>query len=63
MTSKELIEKLEKFPNAYVYINYEQNVEDEFVLAMADTNNILLVPIANLGELKVCQEFSVEEVR
>lgn len=44
-----------------MYINREKNIEDEFVVAKSDTDNILLVPIAELEELKICQEFSVEE--
>ena len=61
MTSRELIEKLKQYPDAYVYVNHEPNIEDEFVVAKSDTDNILLVPIADLKELKICQEFSVEE--
>lgn len=61
MISRELIEKLKQYPDAYVYINREKNIEDEFVVAKSDTDNILLVPIAELEELKNCQEFSIEE--
>lgn len=62
MFSRELIEKLKQYPDAYIYINHEQNIEDEFVVAKSDTDNILLVPTAKLKELKICQEFSVEEI-
>ena len=61
MTIRQLIEKLKQYPDAYVYINREKNIEDEFVVAKSDTDNILIVPTADLKELKICQEFSVEE--
>lgn len=61
MTTKELIAKLKQYPDSYVYINKEPNIEDEFVVAKSDTDNILLVPLHQVEELKICQEFSVEE--
>ena len=62
MKVKELIEKLQQYQDCYIYINRDLNIEDEFIVAKADTNNILLVPIAELGELKSCQEFSFKEI-
>lgn len=62
MITKELIEKLKQYPDSYVYINKELNIEDEFVVAKSDTDNILLVPLHQIEELKNCQEFSVEEI-
>ena len=62
MKVKELIEKLQQYQDCYIYINRDLNIEDEFIVAKADTDNILLVPIAELGELKSGQEFSFEEI-
>lgn len=62
MKVKELIEKLQQYQDCYIYINREINIEDEFIVAKADTDNILLVPIAELGELKSGQEFSFKEI-
>ena len=62
MKVKELIEKLQQYQDCYIYINRELNIEDEFIVAKADTDNILLVPIAELGELKSGQEFSFKEI-
>lgn len=62
MILKELIKKLQQYPEtAYVYINHELNIEDEFMVVKADTDNILLVPLAQLEELKNKQEFSFKE--
>lgn len=61
MTIKELlklIEELQVHPETYIYINYEQNYEDEFVLVRSDTDNLLLVPKCKFEELKDSQEFS-----
>ena len=62
MKVKELIEKLQQYQDCYIYINRDLNIEDEFIVAKADTDNILLVPIAELGELKSSQEFSFKEI-
>ena len=62
MKVKELIEKLRQYQDCYIYINRDLNIEDEFIVAKADTDNILLVPIAELGELKSGQEFSFKEI-
>lgn len=62
MKVKELIEKLQQYQECYIYINRDLNIEDEFIVAKADTDNILLVPIAELGELKSGQEFSFKEI-
>ena len=62
MKVKELIKKLQQYQDCYIYINRELNIEDEFIVAKADTDNILLVPIAELGELKSGQEFSFKEI-
>ena len=62
MKVKELIEKLQQYQDCYIYINRDLNIEDEFIVAKADTDNILLVPIAELGELNSGQEFSFEEI-
>lgn len=62
MKVKELIEKLQQYQDCYIYINRDLNIEDEFIVAKADTDNILLVPIAELVELKNGQEFSFEEI-
>ena len=62
MRVKELIKKLQNFdPNAFIYINYEPNYEDPFLVIEADTNNILLVPKNKYSELKDNQEFSFIE--
>ena len=62
MKVKELIEKLQQYQDCYIYINRDLNIEDEFIVAKADTDNILLVPIVELGELKSGQEFSFKEI-
>ena len=62
MKVKELIEKLQQYQDCYIYINRDLNIEDEFIVAKADTDNILLVPIAELGELKCGQEFFLKEI-
>lgn len=62
MKVKELIEKLQQYQDCYIYINRDLNIEDEFIVAKADTDNILLVPIAELGGLKSGQEFSFKEI-
>lgn len=62
MKVKELIEKLQQYQDCYIYINRDLNIEDDFIVAKADTDNILLVPIAELGELKSGQEFSFKEI-
>ena len=62
MKVKELIKKLQQYQDCYIYINRDLNIEDEFIVAKADTDNILLVPIAELGELKSGQEFSFKEI-
>lgn len=62
MKVKELIKKLQQYQDCYIYINREMNIEDEFIVVKADTDNILLVPIAELGELKNGQEFSFKEI-
>ena len=62
MKVKELIEKLQQYQDCYIYINRDLNIEDEFIVAKADTDNILLVPIAELGELKSGQEFFFKEI-
>lgn len=62
MKVKELIEKLQQYQDCYIYINRDLNIEDEFIVAKADTDNILLVPIAELRELKSGQEFSFKEI-
>ena len=62
MKVKELIEKLQQYQDCYIYINRDLNIEDEFIVAKADTDNILLVPIAELGELKNGQEFCFKEI-
>ena len=62
MKVKELIKKLQQYQDCYIYINRELNIEDEFIVAKADTDNILLVPIAELRELKSGQEFSFKEI-
>lgn len=62
MKVKDLIEKLKNFDSeAYIYINYEQNFEDEFFIKIADTNNVLLIPVAKFKELSNSQEFSFLE--
>lgn len=62
MRVKELIKKLQNFdPNAFIYINYEPNYEDPFIVVEADTSNILLVPKNKYSELKDNQEFSFIE--
>ena len=54
-----LIRSLQKFDeNAFVYLNTERNIEDEFLVVKADTDNILLVPQYKFDELKDSQEFS-----
>lgn len=52
-----LMEYERENPNAYVYINYEPNFEEEIRVHKADTGNILLVP--EIKELDLCenQEF------
>ena len=62
MKVKELIKKLQQYQDYYIYINRDLNIEDEFIVAKADTDNILLVPIAELEELKSGQEFSFKEI-
>lgn len=62
MKVKELIKKLQQYQDCYIYINRDLNIEDEFIVAKADTDNILLVPTAELGELKSGQEFSFKEI-
>ena len=62
MKVKELIKKLQQYQDCYIYINRDLNIEDEFIVAKADTDNILLVPIAELEELKNGQEFSFKEI-
>ena len=62
MKVKELIKKLQQYQDCYIYINRDLNIEDEFIVAKADTDNILLVPIAELGELKSGQEFFFKEI-
>lgn len=59
MTVNELIQQLGKYADSHtcVYINYEQNWEDNFKVVMADTGNLLLVPLDKYGELKDSQEF------
>ena len=45
MRVKDLIKSLQNFDeNAFVYLNIEPNIEDEFLVVRADTDNILLVP-------------------
>ena len=62
MRVKELIKKLQNFdPNTFIYINYEPNYEDLFIVVEADTNNILLVPKNKYSELKDNQEFNFIE--
>lgn len=62
MKVKDLIKKLKNFDGeAYVYINYEQNFEDEFFVKIADTNNVLLIPEVKFEELSDIQEFSFLE--
>ena len=57
MRVKELISKLQNFDhNAFIYINYEPNYEDPFIVVEADTNNILLVPKNKYSERKENQE-------
>jgi hypothetical protein len=59
MRVKELIKNLQKFDeNAFVYLNTECNIEDEFLVVRADTDNILLVPAHNYDTLSKQQEFS-----
>lgn len=59
MRVKELIEKLQNFDsNAFVYLNTECNIEDEFLVVRADTDNILLVSAHNYDMLSKQQEFS-----
>ena len=59
MRVSELIEKLQGFdPQAFVYLNTECNIEDEFLVAAADTDNILIVPAYKFDELSTGQEFS-----
>ena len=62
MKVKELIKKLQQYQDCYIYINRDLNIEDEFIVAKADTDNILLVPTAEFGELKSGQEFSFKEI-
>ena len=58
------------YANSEIYNKYcrdtglvtDLNIEDEFIVTKADTDNILLVPIAELGELKNGQEFSFKEI-
>ena len=59
MRVKELIEKLQNFDSdAFVYLNTECNIEDEFLVVRADTDNILLVSAHNYDMLSKQQEFS-----
>lgn len=59
MRIKELIEKLQKFDSdAFIYLNTECNIEDEFLVVRADTDNILLVSAHNFDMLANQQEFS-----
>ena len=59
MRVKDLIEKLQNFDeNAFVYLNTECNIEDEFLVVKADTDNILLVSAHNFDLLASNQEFS-----
>lgn len=59
MRVKDLIEKLQNFDeNAFVYLNTECNIEDEFLVVKADTDNILLVSAHNFDLLSSNQEFS-----
>ena len=59
MKVKELIKKLQNFDQeAYIYINSEKNLEDEFLVVRADTDNILLVPTYCYDILANEQEFS-----
>ena len=59
MKVSELIQQLGKYADGdtLVYINYEQNWEDNFKVVMADTGNLLLVPLDKYEELKDSQEF------
>ena len=59
MRVKDLVEKLQNFDeNAFVYLNTECNIEDEFLVVKADTDNILLVSAHNFDLLASNQEFS-----
>ena len=62
MKVRELISILNKLdPEAFVYLNFETNIEDEFDVVISDTNNILLVPIAKEEELTLNQVFDFME--
>lgn len=62
MKVRELISILNKLdPEAFVYLNFETNIEDEFDVVTSDTNNILLVPIAKEEELTLNQVFDFLE--
>ena len=59
MRVKDLIKNLQKFDEeAFVYLNTECNIEDEFLVVRADTDNILLVSSHNYDMLSKQQEFS-----
>lgn len=59
MKVKELIEQLEKYEekNPDIYINYEPNWEEEILIKMADTGNLLFIPKSKYDQLKDSQEF------
>lgn len=62
MKVRELISILQNLdPEAFVYLNFETNIEDEFDVVTSDTNNILLVPIAKEEELTLNQVFDFLE--
>lgn len=59
MRIKDLIELLKSFDQeAFIYLNIEPNIEDEFIVAAADTDNILIVPKYMVEKLSTGQEFS-----
>jgi hypothetical protein len=59
MRIKELLQILQNFdPEAFIYINYEPNFEDEFCVVKADDDNILIVPNYLYEHLAKSQDLS-----
>ena len=58
MKVKDLIYTLQSFDqDAYVYMNFDKNIEDNFIVTKSDTDNILIVPEYKVEELSKSQEF------
>ena len=67
MTIIELIEKLKQYPDAYVYVNHEQNIEDEYCRQYCSEQiRALYIPECNvffdwLNSHQKSDEFNVRE--